>query len=143
MSMRLDVKLTLSLVLVVALFGSVLAQAPQQKPEGSIFIGANVGSNTGNLNRVAEYDVAKDGTLPTVAAQLWGQNGTFKYDLLASHSGDNRQQKYGASFNTVNGRVKASFSFDRFLHRLDHDPLDYVESGVGNFVVREIGRAHV
>jgi hypothetical protein len=52
--MRLLLKLTLSLVLVAALSGSVLAQAPQQKPEGSIFIGANVGSNTGNLNRVAE-----------------------------------------------------------------------------------------
>ncbi len=136
MSMRLLLKLTLSLALVAALSGSVLAQAPQQKPEGSIFIGANVGSNTDNLNRVAEWDVAKKGTVPTVNAQIWGGNESFKYDLLASHSGDNRQQKYGASLNAANGRVKASFSFDRFLHRLDHDPLDYVDAGVGNFVVR-------
>jgi opacity protein-like surface antigen len=130
------VKLTLSLALVAALSGSVLAQAPQQKPEGSIFIGANVGSNTDSLNRVAEWDVAKKGTVPTVNAQIWGGNESFAYDLLASHSGDNRQQKYGASLNAANGRVKASFSFDRFLHRLDHDPLDYVGSAIGTFVVR-------
>lgn len=54
---------------------------------------------------------------------------------MASHSGDNRQQKYGAAVNDANGRVKAVFSFDRFLHRLDHDPLDYVGSGIATFVV--------
>ena len=27
-------------------------------------------------------------------------------------------------------------AFDRFLHRLDHDPLDYMGAGIGNFVVR-------
>ncbi|MDO8834682.1 MAG: GSU2204 family CXXCH-containing (seleno)protein [Vicinamibacterales bacterium] len=136
MSMRLLLNPTLSLALVAALSGSVRAQAPQQKPEGSIFIGANVGSNTDNLNRVAEWDVAKKGTVPTVHAQIWGGNESFTYDVLASHSGDNRDQKYGAAFRTANGRVKANVSFDRFLHRLDHDPLDYLDAGIGNFVVR-------
>ena len=136
MSTRRYRTLTLGLVLVAALSGSLLAQAPAQKPEGSIFVGATIGNNTGNLNRVAEYDIAKDGTLPTVKAQLWGDSGSVKYDLFAAHSGDSRDQKYGASINAANGRVKASFSFDRFLHRLDHDPLTYVEAGVGNFVVR-------
>jgi hypothetical protein len=136
MSMRLLLKLTLSLALVAALSGSVLAQAPQQKPEGSVSIGATIGNNTGNLNRVAEWGVAKDGTLPTVNAQLWGGNESLSYDLLASHSGDNKDQKYGAALRTANGRVKANFSFDRILHRLDHDPLDYMDAGIGNFVVR-------
>jgi hypothetical protein len=136
MSMRLCLKLTLGLVVVAALSGSVLAQAPQQKPEGSIFVGATIGNNTGNLNRVAEFDVAKDGALPTINAQVWGGSEKARYELFASHSGDNRDQKYGAFLTAANGRVKASATFDRFLHRLDHDPLDYMDAGIGNFVVR-------
>ncbi len=136
MSMRLCLKLTLGLVVVAALSGSVRAQAPQQKPEGSIFVGATIGNNTGNLNRVAEFDVAKDGTLPAINAQLWGGSEKAKYELFASHGGDNRDQKYGAFLTTANGRVKVSATFDRFLHRLDHDPLDYMDAGIGNFVVR-------
>lgn len=136
MSMRLCLKLTLGLAVVAALSGSVLAQAPAQKPEGSIFIGATIGNNTGNLNRVAEYDVAKDGALPAINAQLWGGTEKAKYELFASHGGDSRDQKYGAFFTAANGRVKASATFDRFLHRLDHDPLDYMDAGIGNFVVR-------
>jgi len=136
MSMRLARLMTLGLVVVAALSGSVLAQAPQQKPEGSVFIGATFGNNTGNLNRVAEWCVAKDGTLPTVNAQLWGGNESLSYDLLASHSGDNREQKYAAALRTANGRLKANVTFDRFLHRLDHDPLDYMDAAIGNFVTR-------
>mgnify|MGYP001048179613 CR=1 FL=1 len=136
MSMRLVLKVTLGLVLVAALSGSVLAQAPQPKTEGIVTAGALVGSNDGNQNRLNEYEVAKDGTLPQFGAQLWGNNGSFTYDLLANYGGDNRDQKYGAYFAAFGGRLKASVSFDRFLHRLDHDPLDYMGAGVGNFVVR-------
>jgi hypothetical protein len=136
MRMRLILNVTLSLVLVAALSGRVLAQAPQPKTEGIVTAGALVGSNDGNQNRLNEYEVAKDGTLPQFGAQLWGNNGSFTYDLLANYGGDNRDQKYGAYFAAFGGRLKASVSFDRFLHRLDHDPLDYMEAGVGNFVVR-------
>lgn len=136
MSMRLLRNATPSLALVLALSGPVLAQAPQHKPEGSIVIGASVGSNTDSVNRLGEYAVAKDGTLPALAARLWGKNGSMTFDLLASHGGDSRDQKYGAFFNAAGGRVKASFTFDRFLHRLDHDPLDYVDAGIATFVVR-------
>jgi len=136
MSMRLDLKPTLSLVLAAALSGSVLAQAPQSKTEGVVTVGATIGSNDGSQNRLNEYEVAKDGTLPAFGAQLWGNNGSFKYDLLANHGGDSRDQKYGAFLSAAGGRVKASVTFDRFLHRLDHDPLTYMEAGIGNFVVR-------
>ncbi len=136
MRMRLLLNVTLSLALVAALSGSVLAQAPQPKTEGVASVGATVGSNDGNQNRLSEYEVAKDGTLPNFAAQVWGNNGSFKFDLLANHGGDNRDQKYGAYLSGGGGRFKASVTFDRFLHRLDHDPLDYMEAGIGNFVVR-------
>ncbi|MFO7691516.1 MAG: GSU2204 family CXXCH-containing (seleno)protein [Vicinamibacterales bacterium] len=136
MSMRPLSTVTLGLVLVAALSGSVLAQAPQPRTEGIVTAGAIVGSNDGNQNRLNEYEVAKDGTLPNFGAQVWGNNGSFKFDLLASHGGDNRDQKYGAYLSGGGGRFKASVTFDRFLHRLDHDPLDYMEAGVGNFVVR-------
>jgi hypothetical protein len=136
MSMRLFPNLTLGLVLVAALSGSVMAQAPQSKTEGIVTAGALAGSNDGSQNRLNEYEVAKDGTLPQFGAKVWGNNGSFTFDLLASHGGDNRDQKYGAYLSGGGGRFKASVTFDRFLHRLDHDPLDYVESGIGNFVVR-------
>jgi hypothetical protein len=136
MRMRLILHVTLSLVLVAALSGRVLAQAPQPKTEGIATVGALAGSNDGNQNRLNEYEVAKDGTLPQFGAQVWGNNGTFKYELLASHGGDNRDQKYGAYLSAAGGRLKASVAFDRFLHRLDHDPLDYMGAGIGNFVVR-------
>ena len=126
--------MTLGLVLVAALSGSVLAQAPQPKTEGIVTAGAIVGSNDGSQNRLNEYEVAKDGTLPQFGAKVWGNNGTFTFDLLASHGGDNRDQKYGAFLSGGGGRFKASVTFDRFLHRLDHDPLDYMDAGVGNFV---------
>ena len=136
MSMRLLSTAMLGLVLVAALSGSVLAQAPQPKTEGIVTAGAIVGSNDGSQNRLNEFEVAKDGTLPNFGAQVWGNNGTFTFDLLASHGGDNRDQKYGAYLSGAGGRFKASITFDRFLHRLDHDPLDYMDAGVGNFVVR-------
>ena len=136
MSMRPVLKVTLGLVLVAALSGSVLAQAHQPKTEGIITAGALAGSNDGSQNRLNEYEVAKDGTLPQFGAKVWGNKGTFTFDLLASHGGDNRDQKYGAYLSGAGGRFKASVTFDRFLHRLDHDPLDYMEAGIGNFVVR-------
>ncbi len=136
MNTRLAQTLTLSLALVAALSGSALAQAPQPKTEGAVTVGATVGSNDGTQNRLNEYEVAKDGTLPAFGAQFWGNNGTLKYDLVASHGGDSRDQQYGAYLSAGGGRVKASVTFDRFLHRLDHDPLDYVGAGIGNFVVR-------
>lgn len=137
MRMRLITTLALGLAAVAALPGRVQAQSPQPKTEGVVTIGATAGSNTGSQNRLNEYEVAKDGTLPSVGAQFWGSNaaGTVRFDLLASHGGDNRDQKYGLQLS-AGGRFNASVTFDRFLHRLDHDPLDYVEAGIGNFVVR-------
>ena len=136
MRMRLFLNVTLGLVLVAALSGRLLAQAPQPKTEGIVTAGALAGSNDGNQNRLNEYEVAKDGTLPQFGAQVWGNNGSFTFDLLANHGGDNRDQKYGAYFSAFGGRLRASVAFDRFLHRLDHDPLDYMGAGIGNFVVR-------
>jgi hypothetical protein len=136
MSMRLFANVTLGLVLVAALSGSVLAQAPQSKTEGVATIGATVGSNTGSQNRLNEYEVAKDGTLPSFGVQVWGKNTSVRFDMVASHGGDNRDQKYGVNLASTGGRFKAAVTFDRFLHRLDHDPLDYMDAGVGNFVVR-------
>lgn len=136
MSLRPVVRPALSLAMVAALSAAIAAQAPEKKTEGVLTLGANIGSNTGNMNRAAEYDVAKDGTLPVFGAQLWGNSGGFTYDLLASHGGDSRDQKYGAFVSGAGGRVKTSVTFDRFLHRLDHDPLDYVDSAIATFVVR-------
>ena len=103
MSMRLILNVTLGLVLVAALSGSVLAQAPQSKTEGIVTAGALAGSNDGSQNRLNEYEVAKDGTLPQFGAKVWGNKGTFTFDLLASHGGDNRDQKYGAYLSGAGG----------------------------------------
>ncbi|MEW5984529.1 MAG: GSU2204 family CXXCH-containing (seleno)protein [Acidobacteriota bacterium] len=135
MSLRRALTLALSLATIAVLSAAVAAQAPDKTTEGIVVLGANVGGNTDTMNRVAEYDVARDGTLPALGARLWGNNGTFTFDLLASHGGDSRDQKYAASISAAGGRVKASFGFDRFLHRLDHDPLDYVGGSIATFVV--------
>ena len=137
--------LTLSLVLVAALAGQSQAQtsaaaaatppagSSSTKPEGIFTIGAVANDLTGEITRVGEYEAfPKAGA--TLNAQLWGQNGTLAYDLFANYGGDARDQQYGARL--VGPRIKANFSFDRFLHRLDHDPLSYVGASIATFVVR-------
>jgi len=137
MTTRLLTVVTLSVVLVAALSGTAFAQAAQPaqaKPEGVFTIGGTYNDVSGNLDRLGEYEVFKKDATPQVGAQVWGKSGTYLYDLLADFSGDARDQKYSA--RVVGPRVKASFSFDRFLHRLDHDPLTYIGSAISTFVVR-------
>lgn len=134
MTTRLLTVLTLILVLVAALAGPASAQTPPAKPEGVVSVGGTFNDLSGALERVGEYEVFKKDLSPQVGAQVWGKTGTYLYDLFADFSGDARDQKYSARL--VGPRVKASFSFDRFLHRLDHDPLTYIGSAISTFVVR-------
>lgn len=127
-----------------------LTPSPRQPPTGGsgaavrtpfegVFSIGGIGSDTsGNAVRVGEYDVLRPGSVPQLGIQFWGERGRARFDVLAQHGGDARDQRYRADLDF--GRlVKASVSYDRFPHRLDHDPLSYLDasSGIGGtFVVR-------
>jgi hypothetical protein len=145
--MRIQHALTLVLVgvLGVALTGPAAAQstapqttpapqvqapAPPSVPLGKTFEGifrlGGVGSSTdGNLNRVGEYNLLE--STANLATEFWGNRGGTYYDVDAFFGGDARSQRYVADLD-VNRFVKVHASYIRYPHRLDHDPLTYMDS---------------
>jgi len=120
------------------------AQAPAlsattvSKWEGIFSLGGSGFSTDGNQDRVAEYQVTDQDALASLRALVWGEKDGFRYDLTAINGGDTRTQNYAAylDFNRV---LKAHVTYRSLPHRLDHDPLDYVDGGSGiggTFIVR-------
>jgi len=105
--------------------------------EGIFTLGASASDSTDYLGRVGEYDVLRQGTLPTLGLQIWGERGASRFEAFARHSGDARDQRYGLDVD-VNRRLALSVSYDRLPHRLDHDPLTWMDAASnlnGTFVV--------
>ena len=97
--------------------------------EGVFRIGGLGNDNSGNLNKVGEYlpleSVAKVGT------EFWGQRNGFRYDVTAYYGGTSRDQNYRAEFD-IKRLVKAHVGYQKFGHRLDHDPLTtYMDASSG------------
>ncbi|MGE0043143.1 MAG: GSU2204 family CXXCH-containing (seleno)protein [Vicinamibacterales bacterium] len=105
--------------------------------EGVVTVGGTAADTTGSLIRVGEYEVLDD-ALANVGVMLWGEQGTSRFDLSLTHSGDARRQSYQADVN-LNRRLTATVSYDRLPHRLDHDPLTWMSAasniGGGPFAV--------
>jgi hypothetical protein len=119
------------------------APSPRAPFEGVFTIGATGTDRSGSLNRVGEYDVLHQGTLPRLGLQFWGERGTSRFDVQAFHAGDARDQRYALSA-TVARRLRASVSYNRMPHRLDHDPLSWMDAASpigGTFVVRHTDTA--
>lgn len=117
-----------------------LAQAAQQyippsNAAGALWLGASYNDNDGNLNRVGEYNVLEDGGLPQFTGSVWGNSGKTFYDLYGQFKGDAADQRYvlDADFARY---VQAHAHYKALPHRLNHDPLSYLDASVGNFVVR-------
>lgn len=146
--------LSLFLAVLLILAAGPLAAAPQAAPQvpatgqvpaasvtksgnvqGAVFLGSYTNDNTGELTRLAPFDVAKQGTLPQMGLQLWGQSGGTRFELAAFNGGHARDQRYAGRLN-VNRYLKASVSYDRFNNRTQHDPLSYMDSAIATFVVR-------
>jgi hypothetical protein len=93
--------------------------------EGSILLGGIANDTSGSKLRVGEYDVL--GNRPVVGIDLWGGDNGIRFDLQGRHGGDANDQKYSASID-LKRLVKAHVSYQRFLHRTDHDGLGYMDS---------------
>jgi hypothetical protein len=105
--------------------------------EGAVFFGGMGADTTGSQVRIGEYDDLRDRALARTGLQVWGERGTTRFDLFASHGGDARDQRYSADLG-INRIVKAHVSYQRMPRRLDHDPLTYVDAASnigGTFVV--------
>ncbi|MCW5966767.1 MAG: hypothetical protein KIT83_22195 [Bryobacterales bacterium] len=136
--------LTLGFCFLVA--ASVLAQAPtvpeapKQNPVpngsgGNIFVGTRGVNNTDYLGLASEYDVAPQGLRPSVGGSFWSlQNGMF-VDALVQNRGDARDQQYRVKVD-LNRWAQVTSSFVSFLHRVDNDPLDYMDAAKGSVVLR-------
>jgi len=105
--------------------------------EGVFTFGA-VGADTSDyVGRAAEYDVLHTDGAATLNAQVWGERGRTRWDVLARHAGDNRDQRYSLDLH-VGRHLKALVTYDRAPHRLDHDPLTWMDASSnigGTFVV--------
>lgn len=138
-------------VLALLLAAGVSAQPPASPPapppggepattypfEGVFTLGAAATDTSEYLGRVGEYDVLRQGTLPALGLQVWGERGASRFEAFARHSGDARDQRYGVDVN-LQRRLKLSVSYDRMPHRLDHDPLTWMDAASnlnGTFVV--------
>jgi hypothetical protein len=113
------------------------AERPSPPVEGVFSFGAAGADTTDYLGRAAEYDVLHGDGAATLGLQLWGERGQTRWEAFARHSGNGDDQRYAFDLN-VNRRLKASLSYDRLPHRLDHDPLAWMDASSnigGTFVV--------
>lgn len=125
---------------------SVTAPVPPTPPQapstpspfqGAVTFGGAVNDNSGALDQASEYDVFRDGALPRLGALLWGDAGKLRLGLSAQYGGNQRDQAYVGDLNYARW-LKVHASYTRMPHRLNHDPLTYVDaaSGIGGtFVV--------
>jgi hypothetical protein len=133
----------LSALLVASLLtpAAVLAQeksdttAPAALTGNSYFFGVRALDNSGWQGRVNEYEINKGGARPPVAFSYWYSRGSWFFDFFGENRGDSRAQSYSldADFNRL---VRLRSSLERFLHRLDHDPLTNLDTAKGSVVVR-------
>jgi Putative outer membrane beta-barrel porin, MtrB/PioB len=106
--------------------------------EGVFSLGGWGTTRSGNTDRVAEYLVTDQDALAAVRAEFWGAKNGVRYDVTIANNGDARNQRYDARLD-VRRRLKAYVSYQSLPHRLDHDPIDYLDAGSGaggTFIVR-------
>jgi|GEM_PF-1175216 len=120
-------KSSLLVLLLLMVAGPVLA-ASDTKTEGEIAVGPRFTDVDGKKDRVAEYDIADDGAhgdagfLPAGWAHMTVMSKKLFLELSAAHTGNSKQQAYRVYLDAA--RVfKTEFAYNRFPHRLDHDPL--------------------
>lgn len=110
-------------------------QLPAASFGGSLFFGSAGNDNNDYLGRIAEYDAARQGMRPAGGADVWGNRGSLWFSFRGENRGDARDQRY--SFQLDAGRwFKLRTTYDRFLFRLDHDPLSNLDAAKGTVVVR-------
>lgn len=118
------------------------AARPSPPVQGVFTVGGAVNDTSGAQERVGEYDALRDGGLGRFGGQVWGGSGALRFDAAAQFGGATGDQAYLADVRYARW-LRAHLRYDRFIHRLDHDPLTYVDaaSGIGGtFVVGHTDR---
>lgn len=114
---------------------SAPADPPPAVSGGSLFLGTQGFSNNGWQGRVGEFDTNKDGLRPVTSFSYWYSRGPRFLDFYGENRGDSRDQVYSLQ-GTLGRRLQFRSALDRFLHRLDHDPLSNLDAAKGSVVVR-------
>jgi hypothetical protein len=128
------------LILVMASGGAAWAQDPKPAAAaaaygGNFFVGTRGLDNANYLGRVSEYEVSPQGLRPSLGAGFWAQRDGLAVDFRGEHRGDARDQQYELRLDA--GRYfRLRTSYERFVHRLGHDPLLNLDTAKGTVVVR-------
>lgn len=135
-SRLLSVAVALVLAPAFAFAQTTTPAASAPTTEGSVTLGGIVNDTSGAKLRIGEYQVLDNRSV--MGVDLWGGKNGVRFDVQGLSGGDANDQHYDASLD-LKRLVKAHVSYTRFLHRLDHDPLNYMDSASnigGTFVVR-------
>lgn len=114
----------------VALNVPVLARTIGQATlKGEVKIGGQINHDHGNVNRAAEYksNVKKNNAFLSGGSLLL--DSKYLYINLDGNYVSGDEQKYGGNID-LNRFVRYTSSYNRFLHRLDHDTLDNLSAWV-------------
>jgi len=119
--------LTIIALVVAALAAPLLAQGGATRTEGKFVIGITGDDLDRYIGRAAEYEIADQGVRPWVKAYLELLKRDLYLEMVAAHSGNPDDQFYRVHVNAA--RVwDSQFTYRRFLHRLDHDPLANIDT---------------
>lgn len=108
---------------------------PDDRNQGALGVGGLFGNTEDSQNRIGEFSIFDGDPLARVDGRAWGNSGSQFYDFGAYFGGNDRDQRYGALLD-FNRNVLFEGFFQRMPHRLDNDPLSYLDAGVDTFVVR-------
>lgn len=97
--------------------------------EGVVRLGGSSVDTKDNDTRVGEYLPLRDAA--NVGTEFWGARNGVRFDVSAFNGGTSRDQNYRADLD-VKRLVKAHVTYQKFNHRLDHDPLTtYMDASSG------------
>lgn len=104
------------------------------KTDGQVSTGVSYTNIDGYAGKVAEYSVgdlgSANGFLPVVKAHASFLSWDLYLEVEGAHSGNSADQRYRLFFDAA--RVfKTEFTLNRFLHRLDNDPLTNIDTSQG------------
>jgi len=126
----------IAIVIMVIMIGMFLYGKDKDKAvvKGDVYIGFNAANIDDYIGKIAEYSVAKDGVLPYVSMHLNVFARNYYFDVKGENEGRSNGQKYSMIFDA--GRIFTDeFSYKKFLHRLDHDPLTNLDAKEGDIMV--------
>lgn len=138
-------KRTVASLLIAAIALPAAAQQPGQPAQqaaptpaasgGGFFLGTRGLSNDGWMGRANEYEMNKGGARPVFGTSYWYSRGSWFFDFFGENRGDGRAQSYFLDAD-LNRRLRIRSSLERFMHRLDNDPLSNLDTAKGTVVVR-------